>query len=97
MAAEQSNRSQNLTKTQKTSFDNRALSQEARYEPAAVIPLKRGGSLLEWLEGNGRLVLREKKESSRSGKDNNEEELAGLIEEDDRDYVDDEDDEESDD
>jgi hypothetical protein len=36
-----------------------SLRQEPRYEPAAVIPLKKDSSLLDWLEATGRLIKRE--------------------------------------
>ncbi|NER08590.1 MAG: DUF3134 domain-containing protein [Okeania sp. SIO3C4] len=59
---------------------NPALSQESRYEPAAVIPLKRGGSLLTWLESNGRLLPREVVETNEPALDEAaEEEIAGLM------------------
>ena len=38
---------------------NPALVQEARYEPAIVIPIKRGASLIDWLKANNRLIPRE--------------------------------------
>ena len=38
---------------------NPALSQEPRYEPAIVIPLKQEASLLDWLKANDRLIPRE--------------------------------------
>lgn len=38
---------------------NPALVQEARYEPAIVIPLKQEASLLDWLKANNRLIPRE--------------------------------------
>ena len=38
---------------------NPALSQEPRYEPAIVIPLKQESSLLDWLKSNNRLIPRE--------------------------------------
>ncbi|MDJ0531474.1 MAG: DUF3134 domain-containing protein [Xenococcaceae cyanobacterium MO_207.B15] len=38
---------------------NPALSQEPRYEPAIVIPLKQEASLLDWLKANNRLIPRE--------------------------------------
>ncbi len=41
-------------------FKNPALSQEARFEPAIVIPLKQKASLLDWLESNNRLIPRER-------------------------------------
>jgi hypothetical protein len=40
---------------------NPALRKEKRYEPAPVIPLKQDGSLLDWLEENGRIIYREEK------------------------------------
>jgi hypothetical protein len=42
---------------------NPALSQEPRYEPAIVIPLKQESSLLDWLKANNRLIARELSES----------------------------------
>jgi len=41
-------------------INNPALSQEARFEPAIVIPLKQQASLLDWLESNNRLIPRER-------------------------------------
>ena len=41
---------------------NPALSQELRYEPASVIPLKQESSLIDWLKANNRLIPRESKE-----------------------------------
>ena len=41
---------------------NPALSQEPRYEPAIVIPLKQEASMLDWLKANNRLILREVQE-----------------------------------
>jgi len=41
---------------------NPALSQEPRYEPAIVIPLKQEASLLDWLRANNRLIPRESQE-----------------------------------
>ncbi len=40
-------------------YKNPALSQEPRYEPAIVIPLKQEASLLDWLKANDRLIPRE--------------------------------------
>ena len=40
--------------------NNPALSQEPRFEPAVVIPLKQKASLLDWLESNNRLIPRER-------------------------------------
>lgn len=42
---------------------NPALSQEPRYEPAIVIPLKQESSLLDWLKANNRLIAREASEN----------------------------------
>jgi len=72
---------------------NPALSQESRYEPAAVIPLKRDGSLLAWLESNGRLLPREQVESEPlPALDDSEEDIAGLmgVDDSDDDFDDDE-------
>ena len=41
---------------------NPALTQELRYEPASVIPLKQESSLIDWLKANNRLIPREPKE-----------------------------------
>ncbi len=41
---------------------NPALSQEPRYEPAIVMPIKQKTSLLDWLRANNRLIAREDSE-----------------------------------
>ena len=41
---------------------NPALSQEPRYEPAIVMPIKQKTSLLDWLRANDRLIAREDSE-----------------------------------
>lgn len=41
---------------------NPSLRQEPRYAPASVIALEQKTSLLEWLEENGRIIHREKKD-----------------------------------
>ncbi|MBV5261197.1 DUF3134 domain-containing protein [Synechococcus moorigangaii CMS01] len=41
---------------------NPSLRQEPRYAPASVIALEQKTSLLEWLEENGRIIYREKKD-----------------------------------
>jgi hypothetical protein len=38
---------------------NPSLSQESRYEPASVIPVKKDSSLIDWLAATGRLIPRE--------------------------------------
>jgi hypothetical protein len=40
-------------------MENRALREEPRNQPAAVIPLQRDASILDWLEGTGRLLARD--------------------------------------
>ena len=74
---------------------NPALRQEPRYEPAPVIPLKQDGSLLDWLEAQGRIIFREEKIHEVPGQE--DEEISELIEgeeiEYDRDYDDHEEDE----
>lgn len=40
-------------------MQNRALRETPRTEPAAVIPPQRDASILDWLEGTGRLLSRE--------------------------------------
>ncbi len=42
---------------------NPSLRQEPRYEPAAVLPITRETSLLDWLRASNRLIFREKEES----------------------------------
>lgn len=79
MASDKSELPQEITIGDKVIFENRALSQEARYEPASVIPLKRGESLLKWLSANNRLTPREKTEEDLLVEE--EEELSGLIDE----------------
>lgn len=67
-------------------LQNRALLQESRYEPATVIPLKRGASLLDWLEQNGRLLPRDKQEEPRVVSELEDDDISGLMDDDDRDY-----------
>jgi Protein of unknown function (DUF3134) len=38
---------------------NPALHETPREQPAAVIPVQRDASILDWLEGTGRLLARE--------------------------------------
>lgn len=58
---------------------NPALTQELRYEPATVIPLKQESSLIDWLKANNRLIPREvkEKESVRDSEDPEIDELMG--------------------
>jgi hypothetical protein len=55
---------------------NPSLHEEPRNKRAAVIPLKQESSILDWLEGTGRLRAREDKEIDYS---DNEEEIAELM------------------
>ena len=68
---------------------NPALIQEARYEPAIVIPIKRGASLIDWLKANNRLIPREPVEAEKIKSDDD---LDVLMDGDDDDFVDDDDD-----
>lgn len=68
---------------------NPALVQEARYEPAIVIPLKQEASLLDWLKANNRLIPRETVETE---KVKAEDDLDVLMDGDDDDFIDDSDD-----
>jgi len=43
---------------------NPSVRQEARYEPASVIPLKTDSSILEWLRNSGRMMPRDEKEET---------------------------------
>jgi hypothetical protein len=43
-------------------LSNRALRETPRNQPAAVIPLQRDASMLDWLEGTGRLLARDVQE-----------------------------------
>lgn len=67
---------------------NPALSQEPRYEPAIVIPLKQDTSLLDWLKANDRLILREptEQESLDAAQDDVSELLNDDFEEEDDDF-----------
>ncbi len=67
---------------------NPSLRQEARYEPATVIPLKNESSLLDWLEANGRLIPRDHQDSENPLED--DEEISELMDVDNV-YEDDED------
>lgn len=68
---------------------NPSVCQEGRYEPAAVIPVTKEGSLIEWLKSEGRLILREKEENINDVDEDIE--LSELMDVDDH-YVDDDED-----
>ena len=57
---------------------NPALTQELRYEPASVIPLKQESSLIDWLQSNNRLIPREPKEKA-SVNDSDDPEIDELM------------------
>ncbi len=44
---------------------NPSVRQEARYEPASVIPLKTNSSIIEWLRNSGRMMPRDKEEGEK--------------------------------
>ncbi len=58
-----------------------AISQEARYEPAAVIPVKQDSSIINWLEATNRLIYREQEETK--GQVEEDAEISDLIDVDD--------------
>jgi hypothetical protein len=73
-------------------MNNRSLRQEPRYEPAAVIPLKKDSSLIDWLESTGRLIKREVVEQVEETSANEElDEIADFVDTDDSFYDDDDD------
>ncbi|NEO25781.1 MAG: DUF3134 domain-containing protein [Kamptonema sp. SIO4C4] len=72
-----------------------ALSQEARYEPATVIPLKQEDSLINWLISEGRLIARP--DAEENDKDEADPEIEDLMEVDDKDFDDDSNDDDLDD
>jgi Protein of unknown function (DUF3134) len=76
-------------------FNNPALKQQPRYEPAPVIAVQRNTSILEWLESQGRLIERDERDPSVSTLDlpNSEDELF----DDDRDFQEDDDSDDADD
>jgi hypothetical protein len=76
-------------------FNNPALKQQPRYEPAPVIAVQRDTSILEWLEAQGRLIDRDERDPAVSALDqpNLEEELF----EDDNSYQEDDDSDDVDD
>ena len=73
---------------------NPALRKEKRYEPAPVIPLKQDGSLLDWLDENGRIIYREDKVIEKVSLEEEEiSDLSDLIEDQDDDFDDEDTDE----
>lgn len=70
---------------------NPSLRQEPRYEPAAVLPVTRNTSILDWLSATGRLVARDKEKEEYISTDLLDEEidLSELMDVDDSLYDDD--------
>jgi hypothetical protein len=68
---------------------NPSVRQIPRQQPADVIPLQQDSSILNWLEGTGRMIAREPIDSI--GDEPEPEELADLMGNDDKDDIDDDD------
>jgi hypothetical protein len=68
---------------------NPSLRSEPRRQPAAVLPLQRESSILDWLESSGRLIARDVNEAEYL---ESEEEISELMGVDDSAYEDDDDD-----
>lgn len=66
---------------------NPSLRQEARYEPASVIPIKQKSSIIEWLQNTNRLIPRDRDEREASIVDEDVE-LSELMDVDDIGYED---------
>lgn len=71
---------------------NPALHEQPRSQPAAVIPVQRDASILDWLEGTGRLLARE---TGEAGFQEEEEEINELMAGDDNSFDLDDDDDDS--
>lgn len=69
---------------------NPSVRQEPRYEPAAVIPVNRDASILDWLAATGRLIPRDKEE--KEDLSDEDVDLSDLMDVDDHGYDDDDDD-----
>ena len=67
---------------------NESLRKEPRYEPAAVIPVTRHTSLLDWLHETNRIIPREKEEAQREPL-NDDVDISELMDVDDNSYDDD--------
>ena len=66
---------------------NDSLRKEPRYEPAAVIPVTRHTSLLDWLYETNRIIPREKEDPQREPL-NDDVEISELMDVDDNSYDD---------
>ncbi len=69
---------------------NPSVTQEARYEPASVIPVKTGTSLIDWLIETNRLIPRDKVEKEETNAEDVD--LSDFIDNDDTIYSDGDDD-----
>lgn len=67
---------------------NPSLRKEPRYEPAAVIPITRHTSLLDWLNETNRMIPREKEDPQRQPL-SDDVEISELMDVDDNSYDDD--------
>lgn len=74
-------------------MQNRALREKNRKDPAEPIPLQQDASILDWLEGTGRLIARDTADTTDLEE---EEEIVALMGSDGADYDDDDDDDELD-
>ncbi len=45
-------------------FNNPALTERPRFQPAPVIPVRRQTSILDWLEAQGRLIDRDDRDTT---------------------------------
>ena len=80
--------------TMSDTFNNPALKQQPRYEPAPVIAVQRNTSILEWLEAQGRLIERDDRDPAISTLD--QPNLDDELFEEDRGYQEEEDSEDGD-
>jgi hypothetical protein len=81
--------------TMSDTFNNPALKQQPRYEPAPVIAVQRNTSILEWLEAQGRLIERDDRDPAVSALD--QPSLDEELFEEDRGYQEEEESDDSDD
>jgi hypothetical protein len=68
---------------------NPSLRRESRYEPAAVLPVTREESLIDWLESNNRLIYRDIEEGTTRNISDEDVDIAELMDGDDNLYADD--------
>lgn len=68
---------------------NPSLRREPRYEPAAVLPVTREQTLINWLESNNRLIQRDIEEGPINSVSDEDVDIAELMDGDDGLYGDD--------